>query len=166
MQRKLTMLELLREELTKEEQDKRSKAIKAGLEKAREQGKILGAAHPGHWKGRRERGFRKAAKASAIARTNRAREHYKVMIELIVKWQAQGIILEIIADRLNRQGFLTLGGCPFTQPAVSSVFRLMGRKPVRFLRIRRICVKCHESYRVSRKKWVSKRCPSCREEGK
>ena len=49
----------------------------------------------------------------------------------------------MIAERLNKMNYLTLGNKPFKIPAVLNVMRLFGRKPVKRPFVLRICSKCH-----------------------
>jgi hypothetical protein len=61
-----------------------------------------------------------------------------------------------------------LAGNPFTQPAVTSVFQLFGRKPVQFSRTRDTCIKCKKRFRVPLKESLDEHrphtCLRCRKE--
>ena len=139
----------IRAAIDEEEARRISERTKRGLRVAREKGKLLGSARPGHWKGREHlRGFKQATAASAIARKHRVREAYQVVFELIVKWQAEGAPYAVIAERLNKRNYLTLGNKPFKMPSVLNVMRLFGRKPVKRPFVLRICSKCHLEVRV------------------
>jgi len=132
-----------------EEADRISARTKAGLAVAREKGVKFGSARPGHWAGREHlRGFKKATAASTVARRRRVHETYDHVIHLIVEMQAEGMPLTVIAKKLNELGHSTMGGMPFTQPAVTSVLKLYGRQPVNNF-VTGTCTKCGRGFRVS-----------------
>jgi len=143
-----TMIELSAVMAAKEARDIGDRTKRA-LRIAKEQGVKLGSARPGHWKGREHlRGFKQATAASAIARKRRVREAYQVILELIVKWQAEGVSYDVIAERLNARNYMTLGNKPFRAPSVLNVMRLFGKEPVKRPFVLRICSKCHLEVRV------------------
>jgi len=140
---------LFRAIIDAEEADSVADRTKRGLQIAKEKGKKLGSARPGHWDGREHlRGFKQATAASARARTKRSREGYQVVIELIVKWQAEGAPYEVIAERLNALNYVTMGNKPFTFGAVRQVMKLFGKEPVRHPFILAVCCECHREVRV------------------
>jgi hypothetical protein len=155
------------EKMSEETRTKIRIAVTAAHQKAKKNGEKLGSARPGHWKGRR-RGFREAAEASGAARSRRTRECYKVVIELITKWQAEGLPYGAIATRLNDQGYLTMGSNPFTAPAVCAVLKIFGRKPVKHPAAWDTCIKCEEKFRIPKKELKDRCrphvCFNCREE--
>jgi hypothetical protein len=142
---------LFRALIDEEEADRISARTKAGLQIAKEKGVKLGSARSGHWDGREHlRGYRQATAASAVARKQRVREAYKIAIELIVKWRAKGVPYDVIAEKLNALGHVTLGKKPFKIPSVLIVMRLFGRKPDKQPYGYGICSKCNRKFKVVR----------------
>jgi DNA invertase Pin-like site-specific DNA recombinase len=99
---------------------------KKSLARVKNEGKPLGSARPGHWKGREhKRGFKQATKASSEARSNRTTEYYAPLIlPKIMKMKKAGATNEVIAAKLNADGHTTTAGKPFTHVAV---YRLLER---------------------------------------
>ena len=127
-----------------------SDRTKRGLAIAREKGKKLGSARPGHWKGREHlRGWRQAAAASAEVRHQRSVEAAEYLIDLICEMQAAGASLETIANRLNELGHVTTRGKPFSDVTVLNILRLCGKrsKPARPGKGK--CSRCGREFRIS-----------------
>jgi len=96
------------------------------LAAAKRRGKLLGSHRPGHWEGRehkRAKGLRKAIKAAADARTNKAREAYSFLLPTIREQRAAGDSLQAIADTLNQAEHRTTAGKPFSAVAVMRLLR-------------------------------------------
>jgi DNA invertase Pin-like site-specific DNA recombinase len=132
-----------------EEARRISARTKAALAIVKENGKKLGSARPGHWKGREHlRGFKQATIASVLAKRRRVHENYDQVIHLITEWQSKGMPLTVIAENLNEMGHSTLACMPFTQPAVSSVLKLYGKKLIKHF-VTGTCTECNRGFRVS-----------------
>lgn len=105
------------EQIARQETRVRTKNI---LAEKKAQGVLLGSARPDHWKGREHlRGSKEGAKASAKARSDRARAAYAPLIlPTIMKMRKDGKSDEAIAEALNKDGHTTTVGKPFTYVAV------------------------------------------------
>jgi len=105
------------EQIARQETRIRTKSI---LAEKKAQGVLLGSARPDHWKGREHlRGSKQGAKASAQARSDRAKAAYAPLIlPLILKMREEGKSDETIAEFLNKEGHTTTVGKPFTFVAV------------------------------------------------
>ena len=114
-----------------------SRRTKDALAAAKARGVKLGAARPGHWDGReRLRGWRKAAQASAKARTERAQDAYAFLVPKIRELRNGGRTCEQIAHWLSEQGHQTTAGKPFNAAIVSRIMqRADGIKPKRWKRL-------------------------------
>lgn len=137
--------------MDEEETNRISARTKAGLAIAKEKGVLLGSARPGHWKGREHlRGFKQAAAASALARTQRAKEAYEYLFEDIIRPLNQdGVPLDVIAERLNELGHVTMAGTPFYKGVVHRVFKLFGQTPRPEERFMGECLTCGRRFQVS-----------------
>lgn len=99
-----------------------------GLAVAKKQGKLLGSARPGHWKGREHlRGTKQANAASAEARTRRAIDAYRFLMPQIKKLMGTKTLTEI-AEALNLEGHVTTRGLPFNKSAVYRIVELFARE--------------------------------------
>lgn len=136
--------------MDEEEGDRISDRTKRAMRIAKEKGILLGSARPGHWAGRENRrGFKQAAVASALARTQRARDAYSFLIDHIVDMNNQGMTLDIIADRLNALGHQTTAGKPFHKAAVYRVFKLFGKEPRPKHKHYQRCSECNTEFTIS-----------------
>jgi DNA invertase Pin-like site-specific DNA recombinase len=109
-----------------------SERTRNSLAEAKEQGKKLGSARPGHWKGREhKRGFKQANKASAIARLERAKDAYRFLIPEIRRLQTEEQFgLRKLSDWLNEQGHVTTRGSRFHVESVRRVLEMFDGEEV------------------------------------
>lgn len=103
-----------------------SRRTKDALAVAKTKGVALGSARPGHWDGREHRrGWKKGAKNSATARSQRAASTYAFMVPRMQEMRdEQGMAFQAIADAFNEEGHLTSAGKPFT---ATTVWRILKR---------------------------------------
>lgn len=137
--------------MDEEETNRIAERTRAGLAIAKEKGVKLGSARPDHWKGREHlRGFKQAAAASGLARTQRARDHYEYLFgDLIRPWNDEGVPLDVIAERLNELGHVTMAGKPFYKGVVHRIFKLFDQTPRVEERFMGKCSECGRRYQVS-----------------
>jgi DNA invertase Pin-like site-specific DNA recombinase len=99
-----------------------SARTRAALEAAKQRGTLLGSARPDHWRGResvRLAAAAKARQAAAAAHAAEAEPLYAEVRPIIRTMKAEGASLQIIADRLNADGFTTLRGSAWNRMQVS-----------------------------------------------
>lgn len=111
------------------EQESRAASIrtKEALAMAKQKGALLGSSRPGHWEGREHlRGWKKAVKMAALARTQRAKKNYELILPEMKKWRDEGFTLQEIADRLNERNLPTSTGKKFT---TTTVWRILNGYP-------------------------------------
>jgi len=88
------------------------------------EGKPLGSARPGHWKGREhKRGWRQAVPAASKARSEKALREYQWLLPEIKKRRTRGDTMDEIVRWLNDQGKVTTAGKPFSQASLWRVIK-------------------------------------------
>ncbi len=99
--------------------------------KLKAQGVKFASARPDHWKGREYlRGAKKGAKASAKARTERAKQAYEYLIPKIQEYRAKGATFNEIVEEFNALGYCTTIGTKFNRPTLVRILqRAEGTKP-------------------------------------
>ena len=103
-----------------------SERTKSALSAAKARGVKLGSARKDHWKGREhKRGWQKATKAAAIARTEKARTAYAFLMPTIDELRSQGLSFQKIADQLNAAGHETTASKPWSSSSVWRVCKMM-----------------------------------------
>jgi len=100
-----------------------SDRTKAALAAYKARGGLLGSARLGHWDGR-ERGWRQAVKAAAVANAKAAADSYAFLMPSIRELRDAGASLAAIAERLNDEGHTTRRGGAWSATAVH---RLLAR---------------------------------------
>lgn len=110
-----------------------STRTKQALAVAKKNGKKLGSARPDHWKGREhKRGWKKATKQAAIARSQKAKRDYALIEPQMREWRdKEGLTYAQIRDRLNEKGYPTSVGLTFTTTAVWRILNAGGKKKQR-----------------------------------
>jgi len=101
---------------------------KEALAQAKKKGVLLGSARPGHWDGREhKRGWKKATKRAATARTQKARRNYELILPQMQEWrEKEGLTYEEIAIRLNEGNYPTSTGAKFN---TTTVWRILNGYP-------------------------------------
>lgn len=107
-----------------------SQRTKAALAVAKKNGQLLGSARPDHWKGREhKRGWKKGTKRAAVARTQKAKEHYEWILPKMQEWRDKdGLTYAEIADKLNEGKYPTSTGAKFN---TTTVWRILNGYPAR-----------------------------------
>lgn len=100
-----------------------SELTRAGLQRARARGVLLGAALP-QCRNLTEAGRARGRRAAGKAITERARAAYADVATTMHGWRAAGLSQQEIADRLNEQGRTTRRGRPWNQVQVMRVLGL------------------------------------------
>ena len=101
-----------------------SRRTKDALAQAKLEGVLLGSARPDHWKGREHlRGSKAGAKASAIARSQRAHTVYEFLLPTMLELLADGSTYGEIASALNEMGHTTVNGALFNATTVWRIVR-------------------------------------------
>jgi DNA invertase Pin-like site-specific DNA recombinase len=91
-----------------EERLRRSRRTKDAMAVAKARGVKLGSARPGQWDGiEHKRGWKQAAKAAAIVRSQRSKDAYAFVLPKIKELRAAGRTLDEIAGWLNEEGHQT-----------------------------------------------------------
>lgn len=105
-----------------------SNRTKQALAVAKRKGVLLGSARPDHWKGREnKRGWKKATKAAAIVRTQKAKKNYELILPQMKEWRDKDkLTYEEIAARLNEGNYPTSTGAKFT---TTTVWRILNDYP-------------------------------------
>jgi DNA invertase Pin-like site-specific DNA recombinase len=102
-----------------------SERQKTAMAECRARGVKLGSADPNHWrKIEHKRGWKKAVKEAAKARSEKATQHYQYLLPQIVAFREAGESMDNICWWLNQSGHSTTVGKPFTQ---TSLWRLLQR---------------------------------------
>jgi DNA invertase Pin-like site-specific DNA recombinase len=96
-----------------------SQRVRDGLAALRSRGKVF-LGHPG---GVPEEAAKRGRIAGGEAVRRAAVEDYEHVIEEVVRWRAEGVALQGIADRLNERGELTRGGASWTPVQVHRVLK-------------------------------------------
>ena len=114
-----------------------SRRTKDALAAAKARGIKLGSARPGHWDGKEHlRGWKKAAKASAGARTERAKDAYAFLLPKIRELRGEGRTCGEIAEWLSEQGHQSTAGKPFNAATVCRIMqRADGVKPTKWTKV-------------------------------
>ena len=114
-----------------------SRRTRDALAAAKARGVKLGSARPGHWRGREHlRGWKKAAEASARARTKRANGAYAFLVPKLRELRDEGRTCQQIAEWLTEQGHQTTAGMPFNAATVCRIMqRADGVKPTKWTKI-------------------------------
>jgi DNA invertase Pin-like site-specific DNA recombinase len=114
-----------------------SQRTKDALAAAKARGVKLGSARPGHWDGKEHlRGWKKAAKASARARTERAKGAYAFLVPKMRELRGAGRTYREIAEWLTDQGHQTTAGKAFNAATVCRVMqRADGVKPTKWRKL-------------------------------
>lgn len=106
-----------------------SQRTKAALAQAKKKGVLLGSSRPDHWKGREhKRGWKKGTKRAAIARTQKAKKNYELILPQMEKWRDEGLTYADIADKLNEGNYPTSTGAKFN---TTTVWRILNGYPAR-----------------------------------
>ena len=112
--------------VAEDEAQRISERTKSALAAAKERGVKLGSARKDHWKGQEhKRGWRKATKVAAIARTEKAKETYAFLMPTLNDLRNEGMSYQRISDHLNAAGHTTSASKPWTSTSVWRVFKMM-----------------------------------------
>jgi DNA invertase Pin-like site-specific DNA recombinase len=109
-------------ELAQWERERISERTKQGLQSVKEKGRLLGSDRPGHWDGmckdrpdisreqRRLEGARKGLAEGIKTRRANAKKMHAELCPVVIGYREEGLTLEEIADRLNKDSIFTARG--------------------------------------------------------